>query len=204
VARVKHIPQSQRRVLATLARALPEDVYLAGGVAVAAILDHRSSQDLDLFMASSDPDSFIHELSQLPGMKVITRSKGTVHLELDGVPVSLLSFPYEHLSPPSRSAELGVKTASPEDLTAMKLSAIAGRGAAKDFWDLHELLAFRGIGLSQALEEVERKFTAQDTGAVIRSLAYFGDADADPLPLGLDAEHWGRIKADFRRWTAAL
>jgi predicted nucleotidyltransferase component of viral defense system len=137
-------------------------------------------------------------------MKIIARAKGTVHLELEGIPVSLLSFPYGHLVPPTPNAELGVRTASAEDLTAMKLSAIAGRGAAKDFWDFHELLAFRGIELSQAIEEVARKFVAQDPGAVVRSLAYFGEADAEPLPLGLDAEHWARIKADFRRWTAML
>lgn len=204
MGRLTHVSRAQRRALAMLAPVLPEDAYLAGGVAVAALLDHRSSLDLDVFMPSSDPTTLHHELSLLPGTKLVGLGKGTLHLELDGVPVSLLSFSYAHLSPPEPNVELGVKTASAEDLTAMKLSAIAGRGAAKDFWDLHELLAHRGIGLAHAVEEAERKFTAQDSGAVIRSLAYFGDADAEPLPLGLDVEHWERIKADFRRWTAAL
>ncbi len=204
MARLRHVPQVQRRALATLVPVLPDDAYLAGGIAVAALLDHRSSQDLDVFMRSTDPSVLVHELSQLPDMKLVSRARGTLHLELQGIPVSLLAFPYPHLSPPTPSTELGVKTASAADLTAMKLSAIAGRGAAKDFWDLHELLAFRGIELSQAIAEAEQKFTAQDSGAVVRSLAYFGDADAEPLPLGLDAEHWASIKADFRRWTAAL
>jgi len=99
---------------------------------------------------------------------------------------------------------LAVPVASPEDLIAMKLSAIAGRGAAKDFWDLHELLALRQVDLASALVDLPRKFAAQDIGSVIRSLSYFGDADCAPLPLGLTQERWAAIKADFMRWVAAL
>lgn len=203
MAGLRHIAAAQRRALVALAPLLPQDAYLAGGVAVAVLVDHRASYDLDIFMRSSDPEGLIDDLSRLAGMRLISRAKGTLHLELDEVPISLLSYPYEHLSP-SISADLGVRVASADDLTAMKLSAIAGRGAAKDFWDLHELLRHRGIDLAQALTELELKFVARDPGSVVRSLAYFGDADAEPLPLGLGAEHWARIKADFRRWTVAL
>jgi hypothetical protein len=204
MARLRHIDAAQRRALTRLAAVLPADAYLAGGVAVAALVDHRVSRDLDVFMSPSDPETLVHVLSQLEGMRLVSRAKGTLHVELSGVPISLLWYPYEHLSPPRRRGELAVAVASAEDLTAMKLSAIAGRGAAKDFWDLHELLAFRGIELAQAIAELERKLRAQDPGSVVRSLAYFGDADAEPLPLGLQAGHWARIKADFRRWTAEL
>jgi len=78
----------------------------------------------------------------------------------------------------------------------MKLSAIAGRGAAKDFWDLEELLR-HGVGggsLPGMLALFERKYANEDLGHVIRSLAYFGDADAEPLPRGLTPERWAAIK----------
>lgn len=201
---LKHIARAQRRALAVLVPILPEDAYLAGGVAVATLVDHRPSRDLDVFMRTSDPEAFIDELSTLEGMRLISNARGTLHVELGGVPITVLSYPYDHLSAPRPSEQLAIRVASAEDLTAMKLSAIAGRGAAKDFWDLHELLALRGIGLPEAIAELERKFTSRDPGSVVRSLAYFGDADAEPLPIGLDAEHWERIKADFRRWTAEL
>ena len=87
-----------------------------------------------------------------------------------------------------------------QHLTAMKLSAIAGRGSAKDFWDLHALLATRGIPLSEALSEFEHKFSAHDLGSVVRSLAYFGDADAEPLPLGLSPEHGRRSRPTCVAW----
>ena len=88
----------------------------------------------------------------------------------------------------------------------MKLSAIAARGLARDFWDLHALLA-RGVAsgsLEQALELYRKKYAADDIGHVIRSLAYFGDADAAPLPRGLSAVDWRGVKQDFERRVAAL
>ncbi len=81
----------------------------------------------------------------------------------------------------------------------MKLSAIASRGLARDFWDLELLLKHGAAGgsLSEALERYRRKFAADDVGHVVRSLAYFGDADAAPLPPGLDTARWASIKSWF-------
>jgi hypothetical protein len=88
----------------------------------------------------------------------------------------------------------------------MKLSAIAQRGAGRDFWDLHTLLEGGTASgtLDGALELYRKKFAADDIGHVVRSLAYFGDADAAPLPAGLDPARWAAIKAWFSRATAAL
>ncbi len=81
----------------------------------------------------------------------------------------------------------------------MKLSAIAGRGAAKDFWDLDELLR-RGIAggdLPSVLHLYQRKFPTEDIGHAVRSLAYFGDADTAPLPRGLTSTRWAQLKIDI-------
>ena len=39
---------------------------------------------------------------------------------------------------------------------------------------------------------------------MIRSLVYFGDAQAQPLPEGLDAEGWDAIRRDFEHWVGEL
>lgn len=199
-----HISAEQRDALGKLASVLPSDAYLAGGIAVSARLGHRTSLDLDVFMTTSDPASSIDALAAIEDARIVTRAPGTVHVEVDEVPGSLLRYPYPLLCPVERVPGLALPAASVVDLTAMKLSAIAGRGTAKDFWDLHALLRHRGIGLFGALEEFERKFAAEDLGSVVRSLAYFGDAEASPLPLGLTQQHWMAIKADVRRWVEAL
>jgi predicted nucleotidyltransferase component of viral defense system len=52
----------------------------------------------------------------------------------------LIEYRYPLLAPPELRAGLPVPVASLDDLASMKLSAIAGRGAARDFWDLHTIV----------------------------------------------------------------
>ena len=91
-----------------------------------------------------------------------------------------------------------------EDLVCMKLSAIAGRGLARDFWDLHVMLSARGMPLRVALDAYQRKYVTEDIGHGVRSLVYFEEAEADPLPDGLTEEHWKRSQDDMRGWVHGL
>ena len=199
---------AQRAALVTLAPALEPGTYLAGGVAVALFAHHRTSLDLDLFLAHGfDADRVAERLqAAIPGLRVTSRAEGTLYLEVSGVVVSMLAFRYPTLVPPANAHELPVPVASPEDLCCMKLSAIAGRGAAKDFWDLDELLR-RGVGggtLEGALALYSRKFATEDVGHVVRALAYFGDANAAPLPRGLTSERWAEIQRTMAARVRAL
>ena len=179
------ITPAQRSALDKLAPVLPSACYLAGGVAggVTAVL----------------PD-----LEQLPGVGITNRAAGTVYLSVDGVPVSLIQYRYPPVSPPARLAGLPIDVASLDDLVCMKLSAIAGRGAARDFWDLHAMIEVGERPLGEVIAVFRRKHPAVDIGHLVRSLAYFGDADAEPLPLGLTVEHWARIRDDFAAWITEL
>ncbi len=93
--------------------------------------------------------------------------------------------------------------ASIDDLASMKLSAIAGRGAARDFWDLHTIVSRTARPLSDFLDVFRRKYPVEDIGHVIRSLVYFGDADG-PLPVGLSPARWDEIQRDFETWVRDL
>jgi hypothetical protein len=86
----------------------------------------------------------------------------------------------------------------------MKLSALSGRGAARDFWDLHSILERTGFSLEHYLDAFRQKYPSTDVGHVVRSLSYFGDAEAAPLPTGLTAERWSEIRNDFEDWVRAL
>jgi hypothetical protein len=204
VVDLTHVAEAQRVALSALAPALAADAQLVGGVAVTARVGHRPSLDLDIFTATTDPMRAVDAIAALPGVTIVSRGADTLHLEIVDVPVTLLRYPYPSIGVAERLPGFAVPVASMEDLTAMKLSAISGRGAAKDFWDLHELLSFRAQTLEGALVEFERKYFGHDRGAVVRSLAYFGDADAEPLPRGLTPPRWLLIKADLRQRIDAL
>ena len=193
---------AQRAALETLAPVLGDAFYLAGGVAVALRLHHRSSRDLDLFTQASDPTQLEEELASDPNVRVVSRAPGTLHLEAHGVPVSLLRYRFALVADLETSSTVPIKLASLDDIICMKLSAIAG--ARRDFRDLHEILLTTKRSLPSALDLFARKYPGTDRGHVVRALAYFADADAEPMPAELDAEAWTRIKRDFETWVPAL
>ena len=58
--------------------------------------------------------------------------------------------------------------------------------------------------LPSALELFVRKYPGTDRGHVVRALAYFADADAEPMPVELGATAWATIKSDFATWVREL
>ena len=191
--------------MAAAARVLDTSFYLGGGVAVAMHLAHRESRDLDFFSGTSDPSQLADAFAQSSDqVRILDRSAGTLHLEIVGVPVSALRYAYPSLATPLRMTGVPIPVASVEDLVAMKLSAIAGRGALRDFWDLSALLDRTHRSLADALALFRAKYAREDVGHVVRSLAYFADADAEPLPAGMTAERWRRMRADFQERVRTL
>jgi hypothetical protein len=199
------LTEEQRDALDRLARCVDSSTYLAGGVAVALRLHHRRSRDLDLFSPSANPLEYVETIAATePSARITSQSEGTLYLEVKGVPASWIRYRYPLLAPAERLPGVAVPVATLEDLMSMKLSAIASRGAARDFWDLDAMLAHTQTQLSEALDAFARKYATHDRGHVVKSLAYFADADSAPLPAGLDLSHWARIKADFVRRVEAL
>lgn len=196
--------RGQLRILAELAASLPSDAYLAGGVAVAAHLRHRSSHDVDIFTTTSDPAHIAPVLSDAPKATVVSRSKGTLYLEIEALPVSIICHPYPLLHRAMELPGFAVPVASLGDLTAMKLHAIASRGAARDFWDLYAMLLHRKLDVPGAIAEHQQRYPNEDAGHVVRSLAYFGDAEAGPLPKGLGLDLWADIQRFFEDRVAGI
>ena len=72
--------------------------------------------------------------------------------------MSLLCFPYPLLDAPEPSQE-GVPVASVRDIAAMKVEAIASRGARKDFYDLY-FICQDGLSLQQVLATFGSRFAS--------------------------------------------
>ena len=196
------LSEAQREALEHLARCVDDQTYLAGGVAVALRFRHRQSHDIDLFTPSTDPAAQLERLANETQVRVVGQSPGTLQLEANGVPASWIRYRYPLLSPVERLTGIPIAVASLVDLTCMKLAAIADRGAVRDFWDLHEILERGQTSLAEALEAFTRKYPSYDVGHVLKSLVYFADADAEPLPSGLTGEQWEQIKRDLTSCVA--
>ena len=195
--------REQQRALDRLAEApCLSRFYLAGGVAVAAHVDHRTSVDLDLFSldASVDLESVrLRLVSELPELEVVAATEAMIGARIGEVPLDLVRYPYAPLIPPLADI-MPVPVASPLDLATMKLSAIARRGLRRDFWDLMLLAQRPDITLRGALDAFVRRFGRSDSDLyhVIRSLTFFDQAEAEATwPAGLTPEAWQSVKAWF-------
>jgi hypothetical protein len=198
---------AQRRALAALSRAgILDDVYLAGGAAVAHHLRHRVSNDLDLFSREPSIDlERVRSTVAAEGLRaeVISQSEATLKLLISKAVVDVVRYPYPLLGRAKRGP-VGLRVAGLRDLAAMKLAAIAKRGVRRDYWDLFEILTRTRLTLAAACSDYVNKFgvSEADLYHVLRALTWFEDAEADPTPpRGLTHAKWREIRSWFDEHT---
>jgi hypothetical protein len=185
------VPPGVSRLLKQLAsRPCLSGFHLAGGTSLALRFGHRLSVDLDYFStATFDPEQLYLDLA-LSESKVVARSTGTLTLDASGTKLDFLRHAYPLVAEPEDLE--GIRLLSVSDVGAMKLNAIANRGSKKDFFDLCELMKHHS--LQGLLECFERKYPSSDRFIVLRSLAWFEDADLEPDPVSLVGVTWPAAK----------
>lgn len=200
------LTEPQQALLGLLSRvAEVRTFYLAGGTALALALGHRRSRDFDFFRAKEFiPQDLLSVLRETGEIQVLREAAGTLTVTLRGVPVSFFRYDYPLLRP-LRESLWGLLLADPEDIAAMKLAALAGRGSRKDLVDLY-FYARRIAPLEQAFERFREKYrgVSVDPYHLIRSLTFFDDAEAEAMPDLLVGVTWEEIKAFFRVEAARL
>lgn len=195
------IPESVKLLLEQLApQEALEHFALGGGTSLALRFRHRLSVDLDFFTVREfSPDQMIEKLN-FDSSTVINRVANSLTMDVKGVKLELLRHAYPTLDP----SELidGVRLVSLADMAAMKLNAIANRGSKKDFHDVNELLGH--FTIRQMIDCFARKYPDTDPFTVIRSLAWFEDAESEPDPVPLKGQTWSGVRANICKAVAEL
>ena len=119
--------------------------YMGGGTALSLQMGLRKSVDFDFFTpVKFEPTTLfavIKETFPVNEIIEINVSGGTCDVNIDGVQMSWFYHPYAVLEPQVMLTGLqGLTLASPNEIAAMKASAIGGRGAKKDFFDLYHII----------------------------------------------------------------
>ncbi|MCX7915858.1 MAG: nucleotidyl transferase AbiEii/AbiGii toxin family protein [Verrucomicrobiae bacterium] len=197
------LTSAQKSALAILSgSSVARSFYLAGGTALALHLGHRESADFDFFCEQRfDP----HELlNLLPPVRVLQAARDTLTIELNTVRTSFFGYPHRLLRP-TVTGPSGFHVADVADIAAMKLVAIAGRGSRKDFVDVFFICRLC-FPLKEAIQLLQAKFSSEayDLYHILRSLTYFADAEAEPMPVLRCAVQWDEIKLFFQREAARL
>ncbi len=196
------LDEDARAAAARLADVVGAEFYLAGGTGLALWLGHRVSLDLDLFSSASVPGAgerqeLIEALARSGPLSILDFKDGTCHLLLGKTNVSLFRYRYRLLDPTSEWRRLSV--ASVRDIAAMKVSAVVGRGARKDFLDLY--VVCKEIGLATVLEACKARFPDHHDflAQSVRALVYFDDAEKEPMPRLLREISWPAVRTYFER-----
>lgn len=190
-----HYETIDAKTLELLKKIMEVDLFknlrLVGGTALALQIGHRKSIDLDLFgLLKSDEYAILNELNQLGKVKLIQKTQNISIFTIDGIKVDIVNYTYPWLTDVVADDQL--RLAGKKDIAAMKLAAITGRGTKKDFIDLYFLLQV--YSLNQLLEFYKQKYHDGSVFLVLRSLAYFEDADVELIPTMMKELDWMVIK----------
>jgi hypothetical protein len=184
-------------------RSLLDQFYLAGGTGLALQLGHRLSHDLDFFANQLfDEEILLQRVQTLESFSLTANAPHTIHAIIRGTKVSFLGYVYPLLFPTAHFLDVAV--ADPRDIACMKISAIASRGTKRDFVDLY--VSAQRFGLADLLRLFERKYEQAKYQKIhlLKSLAFFEDAEKDPMPDMLVPLDWNHVKQFFIRETPQI
>ena len=191
--------------LAILGRSgILKDAYLAGGTAAALQIGHRISVDFDFFTPKEFvPKKFSTALLELGSFDESQADEGTVLGRFKGVSFSLFIYKYPLIFPAIKYLSLDI--ADIKDIAAMKIDAIATRGAKRDFVDLY-FICQSDYRLRQLLDIYDKKYKnlAAAEIHIMKSLIYFDDAESDEMPKMLKKVAWEEIKKYFENEVKKL
>lgn len=179
---------------------------LVGGTSLSLRLGHRKSVDIDLFTnalyGSLDFATYetyfrnryhYYDCADFTNIVSFGRSYYLGNSESDCVKVDL--YYHEEMISPCDKLN-GIRMASLDDVTAMKIDVVLRGGRKKDFWDLHELLNTYSIAEMLELHKSRYEYT-HDREQILTRLEDFTSADDEMDPICLKGKIWELIKLDI-------
>lgn len=193
------LPGNTKEILALLEKSrIIKHSYLAGGTALALQIGHRVSYDLDFFTEEEfDEKLLLPEINKISDFQLEKVAWRTILGRFKGVRFSIFYYEYPLLSPLKKFGMINILEV--RDIAAMKIAAIASRGAKRDFVDLY-FICREIIILPEAIELYGRKYMNLATTAlhILKSLTYFEDAEDEEMPQMLKEITWPKVKVFFR------
>jgi hypothetical protein len=180
--------------------------YLAGGTALALQTGHRTSVDLDFFttQATFEATEVTGHFKDIKDWEVTSDRPSTIYGNLFKAKVSFIAYPF--FLPKQECVRYGtVKILQPQDIAVMKVVAVSQRGRKRDFFDLY-WCAHHLEPLEKTMEHLREQYPSvtHDFHHIIKSMAYFEDAESDPpLMLHFDVS-WEKVKDFFRQEVEKL
>lgn len=187
-------------LLKKITDAMDFQYYMAGGTGLALQIGTRQSVDFDFFVPEHFSSQMVidkmHDISTHVG--ILQNTDDTCDLSVNDIQVSFFYYPKQMISPFVNGEEFPkLNIASVLDIGAMKLAAIGGRGAKKDFFDLYCVMKYESVLPQDLIDTARKKFPDTGLNHIIMSLTYFDDAENEVLPHTFIDASWTTIKKFF-------
>lgn len=168
---------------------------LVGGTALSLLYGHRKSVDLDLFSnLPFENQDVIFALEKKFKNSFVNRSTNPrfgIFCFIDDVKIDIIRHPHPMIR--SQQHLENMRLFSTEDIIAMKVQAILGRGKKKDFWDIAELLNHYTI--DDFIRFHKEKYASQNLLITVpQAITYFADAEESEDPVSLKKQTWKGVK----------
>lgn len=136
--------------------------------------------------------------------KTTYREQGTLYGTFKKAKMSFIAYPFFRPSTPPQMCGK-VHILRPADIAVMKIIAISQRGRRRDFVDLYWYCTNRE-SLSAVVRRVPHHYPEQQHNIThfLKSLTYFDDAEADPMPTLFFEADWKTIKSYFKHEVPPL
>ena len=173
-----------------------QDFSLVGGTALSLLYGHRLSVDLDLFSNKLfDNEVIVDVLEKKFKQSFVNRSTNPrfgIFCFIDNVKIDIIRHPHTLIRPQLNID--GIRMVSTEDIIAMKVQAILGRGKKKDFWDIAELL--QHFSVADFIQFHKEKYATQNLLITVpHAITFFLDAEQSEDPISLKNQTWEKVKA---------
>lgn len=164
---------------------------LVGGTSLSLQIGHRLSYDLDFFgQKEIESIEILSNISAIAKPVIMHQTQNILILNVNGIKLDFVNYKYPLLNKVIFKDDL--RLVSIEDIAAMKLAAIAGRGKKRDFFDVYEIL--KHYTLNEILEFYNKKYEDGSEFLVMKSLTYFDDANQDADLKSFNNVTWGTVK----------
>lgn len=168
---------------------------LVGGTSLSLKYGHRKSIDLDLFTTSPfENETVFKALSNHFKNDFIVEGKPVrfgIFAYIKDVKTDIIHHPHSIIRPLEEVD--GIRMFSTEDIIAMKVQAILGRGTKKDFWDIAELL--QQYSVNDFIKFHKEKYSTQNLLITVpQAITYFADAEDSEDPISLKGQTWESVK----------
>lgn len=164
--------------------AFKNDGYLAGGTALALQLNHRISEDFDVFIEHEIDNKLRLKVKEIfPNVVFYVNSADQISFASEsGVKITFLWYYFTHLKTfvPTDSLPL----ASIDDILADKAHAIGRRAVWRDYVDVFYSLKNNHTDLGQMIKDAHIKFKGEFVATqFLEQLRYFDDIKTVPIEL---------------------